>query len=308
MNRRTFLGQAALAGAAASLFTPSAARAQAGGLTIHFTGMMGFIRRSDGSLLAVTPGLHPMGHFPHVPFLMARAGTPVAKALGMQPNQAVVPGSFHSALADARLNDFVYLCLENTALEIESADRTSAVDNKADELAQMQLIAPGRRLRGNLARWALSTASLRGGRLVNEFAHPDAGKVWSFGDYKQRLTDAAGYSTAAATLRLDLGSDVRTFDARNEGAELWFVSAAGPGNYDTNPKRLEHGVMLAEFLADASGIPIPTCEDAVGSNVPPTDLPCSPTEVASLAGGAARVVPPIVTLCYSAYFDGGSVK
>lgn len=246
-----------------------------------------------------------MGHFEHVPFLMARAGSPIANALGMKPNRAVVPGSFHQGLADARLDDFAYLCLENSALRVEPADGASGVDNQADQLAQMQKIAPGRRLRGNLGRWAQATASLRGGVLVNEFAHPDAGKVWSFGSYKQRLTDAARW-TGTARLRLESGSDVVTFDATRQAGELWFVSAAGPDARGGDPKRLVHGAMLAQFLSNASDIPVPTCDEATGMFVPPTDLPCDATEVASMTAVAARTMPPLVDLCYSAYFDGRS--
>ena len=60
-------------------------------------------------------------------------------------------------------------------------------------MAHLHDIAPGKRLRGNVEKWASSTISLRGGKIENSAAHPDAGKVWSFGSYRQRLTDAVNY-------------------------------------------------------------------------------------------------------------------
>ena len=68
-----------------------------------------------------------------------------------------------------------------------------AVTNHADEMALMNRIAPSKRVRGNVEKWASSTVSLRGGRIENSEGHPDAHKVWTFGSYKQRLTDAVNY-------------------------------------------------------------------------------------------------------------------
>ena len=57
----------------------------------------------------------------------------------------------------------------------------------------MNRIAPSKRVRGNVEKWASSTVSLRGGRIENSEGHPDAHKVWTFGSYKQRLTDAVNF-------------------------------------------------------------------------------------------------------------------
>ena len=70
----------------------------------------------------------------------------------------------------------------------------------------MNRIAPDKRVRGNLEKWASSTISLRGGQIENSAAHPDAHKVWTFGNYRQRLTDAVNFSNIGAaptTIRLD---------------------------------------------------------------------------------------------------------
>ena len=45
----------------------------------------------------------------------------------------------------------------------------------------MNRIAPGKRVRGNVEKWASTTVSLRGGRIDNSEGHPDADKVWAFG-------------------------------------------------------------------------------------------------------------------------------
>ena len=65
--------------------------------------------------------------------------------------------------------------------------------NHADEMALMNRIAPNKRVRGNIEKWASSTVSLRGGRIENSEGHPDAHKVWTFGNYQQRMTDAVNY-------------------------------------------------------------------------------------------------------------------
>lgn len=296
--------------AAAAVAAANAPRAFArqGGLTVHFVGMMGFVERTDGSLLAVTPGHHPMQHFPHVPFAMARAGSPIAKALGMQPGPGVVPGAFDTRVMDAGPDDFVFLCLEHSSIDIVAADAKGAVDNQADWLAQMHVIRPGKRTRGDLRRWSHATASLEGGRLVNAVAHPDAGKVWSIGAHKQRLTDAVDYHAGAGVLRLGAGRSVRTFAADDGAAsEIWFVSSAGPRMDQASPKRLTHAELLSHYLVGADPI-VPECEEATGRDVPATGLPCGVPTVASLRGVGAAVFPPYMDLCIQAYYgDGGGV-
>ena len=53
----------------------------------------------------------------HVPFLMARAGSPIAKAFGMMPAPGVVPAAFDTELIGTQPADFVYRSLDNTSLD-----------------------------------------------------------------------------------------------------------------------------------------------------------------------------------------------
>ena len=307
MNRRRFLTSLS-AGAAAVLASSATPRAfaQPGGLTVRFVGMMGFVQRTDGSLIAVTPGHHAMQHFAHVPFAMARTGSRIAAELGMGPAPGVVAEAFDTMAAGAGPDDFVFLCLEHTSLEVAAQAGDVAVDNRADHLAQMHLIAPGKRMRGDLTRWSHATAALSGGRLVNSSAHPDAGKLWTIGTHQQPLTDAVNFEAGEATLRLTAGRDVRIFTpAEGETAELWFVSSAGPRIDQGNPKRLEHGELLSQFLVGAQPA-IAECETATGRDVPATGLPCGVPAFVSASGGAVAAFPPYMELCFQAYYgDGG---
>jgi hypothetical protein len=269
---------------------------RARGLRIKFVGMMGYITRSDGSLLVVLPGEHRIGHYSHVPFLMARKGSAVARALELTPMPGVVPGAFDMALADAAAGSFAFRCLDGLDLEVLSRTAATGVVNRASQLAQMNQIAPHRRLRANLRRWAQATITIDSGTLDNSAAHPDAGKVWSFGSHRQRLTDAVLYQGAAATIRLSAGLRVSTFEVDGaRPADLWVVSAAGPRTDAPDPKRLEHAHLLFEYFADAQPI-APTCEAAEGRLTVATELPCT-GGFASAAGGAARVAPPYSELC-----------
>ena len=298
MNRRHFLGQFVLGSAAVSTLGHStlAARAAAGGLTINFVGMMGYVSRNDGSMLVAMPGHHPSGHYGHVPFLMARSGTAVASALGLTAMPGVHPGAFDQRLADAPAGSFVFRCLEGCDIEIETGTG-AAVENRATQLAQMYAIANGKRLRNDLRRWSNATVTLRGGRLDNSAAHPDAGKVWSFGSHQQQLTDATLFNASSAIVRLAVGTSVFTYATDAQGAgELWVVSSAGPRSDVPDPKRLEHGALLFAYFADADPV-VATCEQAEGRLTIATDLPCAATS-ASARGGAARIAPPYVELCY----------
>lgn len=295
MNRRRFLGQVVLGSTAASLVHRPLTARTAGGLRIKFVGMMGYVTRSDQSLLIALPGESLMGQYTHVPFLMARAGSAVAKGLGLTAMPGVVAGAFDMELADAPADAFVFRCIDGADLEVTSPYRSRKVDNRATQLAQMQAIVPGKRLRSNLRRWAQATVSIEGGILENSAAHPDAGKVWSFGDYKQQLTDATIYSIASATIRLTVGSRVLSFVADTDIADLWVVSSAGPRTDVPNPKRLEHSHLLFEYFADAAPVTA-TCEEAEGRITLATELPCAST-VASTTGHAARMAPPFTDLC-----------
>ena len=298
MNRRRFLGQVVLGSAAISSLTPrvDAAEQEVGTLNVKFVGMMGYITRSDQSLLVAMPGQHPMGHYAHVPFLMARTGSRIAAALGLTPMPGVAAGAFDDQLANAPDGAFVYRCLDGCDVEIDAGG--SAVANRATYLAQMTKIAPGKRLRNDLRRWAAATVTVRGGSLDNSAAHPDAGKVWSFGSYQQPLTDATLFRGSAATVRVSAGASVASFrPAAGESAELWIVSSAGPRTDIADPKRLVHGEVLFQFFANAEPV-VATCDTAEGRITIPTELPCSSTTVASRSAKVAAAMPPYVDLCY----------
>jgi hypothetical protein len=297
VNRRHFLGQVVLGSAALSTLGRSTIEArQSSGLAVKFVGMMGYISRTDGSMLVALPGHHPMGHYAHVPFLMARTGSPIAGALGMTAMPGVVPGAFDDKLVGAAAGSFVFRCLEGCDLEIDTAAGGS-VANRATQLAQMYAITRGKRLRNDVRRWSQATVRLRGGRLENSSAHPDAGKIWSFGSHQQRLTDATLYTAANATLRLAAGSTVHTFASAVGSGELWVVSSAGPRFDAPNPKRLEHGAILFQYFASAEPITA-TCEDAEGRLTEASDLPCSTSSASARGHVVARTAPPYSDLCY----------
>ena len=303
MNRRHFLGQVLLGSAAVASHLRAPVHAKAsGGLKLKFVGMMGFVERSDHSLLVSLPGNHRFGHVVHVPFMMARAGSRIASELGLTRMPGVIGTAFDYELAGASTAPFVFRCLDHTDLSIISAGHPVAVDNRATHLAQMHRIAPGKRLRANIRQSSHAAISLQGGRLVNASAHPDAGRVWSFGSYQQPLTDAVSYYSSDAKVRLESGTEARTFAvSEREFEELWIVSAAASRSDVPDPKRLEHGGVLFDYFEDATPITA-TCAEAEGWATTPSELPCSSGAVASLAGGVAREYPPFVDLCYGGFF------
>jgi hypothetical protein len=302
MNRRAFVSRVTLGTAAActAIARPSLASTP-GKLNFRFVGMMAFIERADRSFLVATPGQHGTHHMVHVPFLMARANTPIAKALGMTPSMGVVPAAFDTQLEGSAAADFVFRNLENTAIEVMSGDH-DAVVNEASQMAELNKIAPGKRVRGNIEKWASTTVSLRGGRIENSAGHPDAGKTWSFGSYQQRLTDAVNYRSSGATsVRLTSATEATTFTVGPEGsADLWMVSAAIPESRDGNPNRLIHSELLFEYLVDAQPV-LAECAEATGRMVPATELPYARPTSASLAGAVGGAMfPPLSELCYIA--------
>jgi hypothetical protein len=237
----------------------------------------------------------------HTPFLMARKGSAIAAAFDMKPARGVVPEAFDTELIGSNPAEFVYRNLENTALDIISGSN-ERVDNRADELVMMNRVAPNKRVRGNLEKWAASTISLRGGRLENSAAHPDARKVWSFGDYSQRLTDAVNFNNVGATtttIRLTSSVDARTFTApAGQAVELWVISAAQPGEDMGEPTQLEHSQVMFEYLVDATPV-IATCPDAKGRMVPPTELPfVRGTSASNGIIASSAMVPPWMEVCW----------
>lgn len=304
MNRRDFVSRVTLGAAVActQLGKPvAAAAATTGRVNVRFLGMMTFVERSDRSFVVATPGQHGLHHMTHVPFLMARAGSPIAKALGMAPAPGVVPEAFDTQLIGSNPGDFVYRNLDNTSVEILSG-RVDAVNNASKQMAELQKIAPGKRVRGNVEKWASTTIALRGGRLDDSAGHPDAGKLWSFGSYQQRLTDAVNYSsTESVSIRLTSGTDVRTFNANaGETADLWMISAATPDSRMGNPTDLEHTEVLFEYLVDATPLHA-VCADATGRDVPATELPyVRPTTASMDLVASSTAFPPMVEICFVA--------
>ena len=304
MNRRDFVSRVVLGGVAActAIGETSLAAAAPGQVHLRFIGMMGFIERRDRSFLVATPG-ETHHHLVHVPFLMARAGSPIAKAFGLAPAAGVIPEAFDTELVGTRPGDFVYLSLANTSIEVVSGT-TDAVVNGATQMAQLQDIAPGKRVRGNLEKWALSTVSLRGGSIHNSSAHPDAGKVWSFGSYRQRLTDAVNYRNAegaATTIRLTSAVDAKSVTiGPGETAELWVISSADFSNRMNDPMKLVHSELLFDYLVDAPAIPA-ECADATGRDVPATALPfVKPTSASAGLIASEAAAPPLTDLCFIA--------
>ena len=305
MNRRDFVSRVVLGAAAACTTvgkTSLAAAPAPGHLNVRFIGMMGFVERRDRSFLVATPGQthHPLTH---VPFLMARAGSPIARALGMTPASGVIPESFDTELVGSRPGDFVYRSLANTAIEIASG-ASDAVANNASEMAQLQDIAPGKRVRGNLEKWAGATVSLRGGRIQNSSAHPDAGKLWSFGSYRQRLTDAVNYRNthgAATTIRLTSATEATSITIEaGQAAELWVISAADLNDRMNDPTRLVHSQVVFDYLVDADPV-LAECAEATGREVPPTTLPfVKPTSASNGLIASEGSMPPFTEFCFVA--------
>ena len=304
MNRRAFVSRVTLGGVAAACTgfgKPAQAATAAEQVTVRFVGMMTFVERADHSFLVATPGQHALHHMMHTPFLMARAGSPIAKAFGMKPAAGVVPAAFDTALIGTNPAEFVYRSLANTALDVVSGT-SDAVDNKADEMALMNRIAPNKRVRGNIEKWASSTVSLRGGSIENSEGHPDAHKVWAFGSYKQRLTDAVNYrNDGATTIRLTSAVEAHTFTAAaGDAAELWVISAAQPNKSLGEPTMLEHSEVLFDYLVDATPV-VATCPEATGRIAPPTELPfADPTSASNGIIASSSSMPPWTDFCYVA--------
>jgi hypothetical protein len=267
---------------------------------MRFIGLMGFVERKDRSFLVATPG-DGHHHATHVPFLMARGNSPLAKAFGMTAVRGVVPAAFDTELIGTRPDEFVYRSLANTAIEVISGT-TDGVVNEATQMAHLHQIAPGKRLRGNLEKWAMSTISLRGGKIENSSAHPDAGKTWSFGSHRQQLTDAVNYRNlpgTTTTIRLTSGTEVQnvTIDA-SQAAELWMISSAAMNERMTSPMALVHSEVLFNLLVDATPV-LAECADAVGREVPATVLPfVKPTSASSGLIASEAAAPPYTDLCF----------
>lgn len=170
----------------------------------------------------------------------------------------------------------------------------------------MNRIAPGKRVRGNIEKWASSTVSLRGGVLSDSSGHPDAGKVWSFGNHRQRLTDAVNFNNeagASTTIRLTSATDARSYTVGvGETTELWMFSAATMEARGGDPTRLAHSELLFDYLVDATPV-LAECSDATGRAVLPTEVPfVNPTSASMGLVAGATVFPPDTEFCFMAAF------
>ena len=304
MNRRDFVSRVALGAAVACTnLTRAASAAPAdSGFRFRFVGMMAFVERKDGSFLVATPG-QSHHHMTHVPFLMARAGSELARALNMTAVPGVVPAAFDLELEGTQPSQFVYRSLENTTLEIVNGAE-DRVANRASQMAHLADIAPGKRARGNLEKWASSTVSLRGGQIENSAAHPDAGKLWSFGAHRQLLTDAVNYRSShnsGTTLRLTSGIDARTITIEpRQSADLWLFSTTAFDDRMNNPTKLIHSQLLFEFLVGAAPV-LAECPEATGREVPATAMPfVRATSASSGIIGSEAAMPPFTDLCFIA--------
>jgi hypothetical protein len=308
MKRRDFVSRVTLGAAVACTgLARQATAAPSGSTTVRFVGMMTFVERTDRSFLVATPGQHAMHHITHVPFLMARRGSPIAKALNMVPVMGVVPAAFDTQLIGTNPGEFVYRSLANTSIEVV-AGANNAVHNASAQMAMLQQIAPGKRLRGNVEKWATTTIDLRGGRLDDSAAHPDAGRVWSFGDYKQRVTDAVNFSSKeAVSIRLTSGTEVSSYSAAaGDTSELWVMSAATMDSRSGDPTELTHTDVLLDYLVDAKPVHA-LCPDATGRDVPATVIPFANGNTASIGVmGREATFPPMVEVCILACILLGS--
>jgi hypothetical protein len=302
MKRRDFVSRVALGAAAACTLSKTTHAAVSGQMRMRFVGMMTFIERADRSFLVATPGEQAVRHMNHVPFLIAKAGTPIAKAFGMVPARGVVPAAFDTEFVGSNPSEYVYRNLANTSIELISG--ADAVDNRATEMAQLQRIAPGKRVRGNVERWATTTISLRGGRIENSAGHPDAGKVWSFGNYRQKLTDAVNFTNVngtPTTIRLTSGTDVRSYTvAAGEACDLSMISAASLDARMGLPTKLVHSELVFEYLVDAQPV-LAECAEATGREVPPTEIPyVQPTSASNGVIASGSMFPPATDFCFIA--------
>ena len=305
MNRRDFVSRVTLGAAAActAFGSPAQASPPLNHVSVRFVGMMAFMERADRSFLVATPGHHALHTMMHTPFLMARRGSAVATAFNMTPAPGVVPAAFDTTLIGSNPSEFVYRNLQNTALDVVSGDG-AAVNNLADEMALMNRIAPNKRVRGNIEKWAGATVSLRGGQIVNSAGHPDAGKVWAFGDYRQRLTDAVNFrdiGSVSTMIRLTSAVEAHSYTAAaGESVELWVISAAQPGESIGEPTKLEHSEVLFDYLVDARPI-VAVCPNATGRLAPPTELPfVNPTSASAGIVASVSAMPPWTEFCYIA--------
>jgi hypothetical protein len=76
------------------------------------------------------------------------------------------------------------------------------------------------------------------------------------------------------------------------------ISAATPDSRMNDPMRLVHSEVVFEYLVDATPV-IAECGEAIGREVPPTELPyVNPSSAGVGLSAASREFPPMSDLCF----------
>ena len=226
------------------------------------------------------------------------------------------PGGLRHRARSARdPTDFVYRYLDNTSLEI--------VSGTSDARHQ-----PGHRDGADAERSrrasACAATSRSGRRPPCRFAaagsrtppaHPDAGKVWSFGSYQpaaDRCRELHERRRRRTTIRLTSAADAQDVHGRRPGetADLWVIQRGDAGRAQRQP---DAGSSTARCCSTTSWTPQPVvaeCPEATGREVPATELPfVQPDQrqhAASSASGATY--PPLTDFCFIAALLFGSGK
>ena len=304
MNRRQFVSRVSLGAAAACTPSPThhSPPPPSGQVNVRFVGMMRFIERA-GSLV---PGRHArtsIHHMTHTPFLMARAGSPIAKALKFAPVPGVIPAAFDTRLIGTRPEDFVFRTLNNTSLDIVSGTRGGRHQrghaDGADEPHRAGQARP--RATSRSGPRPPSPCAAAGSRTPPDIPMP--ARCGRSAIYTQRLTDAVNYTSeagASTTIRLTSARDAQTHvipDGQRD--DLWIFSAR-PSKRGQQPDRIEHSDLLFDYLVDAKPV-VAECPNATGRTVPPTEVPfVGPTSASIGIVASATMAPPDSWLCWMA--------
>ena len=141
-------------------------------------------------------------------------------------------------------------------------------------------------MRGNIEKWVVDCVAARWPH--RELRGPSRrAQGLTFGNYKQRVTDAVNHYSEGATIRLTSAVEAVTFrGAVVDANQLWVFSAAMPGESMGEPTMLEHSEVLFDYLVDATPI-VATCPEATGRIAPPTELPF--TDPTSASNGIVAV-------------------
>ena len=218
--------------------------------------MMTFVERADRSFLVATPGQHAMHHMTHTPFLMARAGSPIAKAFDMKPAAGVVPAAFDTSLDRHAVRASSCIATSTTPHSTSCPASSDAVTNHADEMALMNRIAPGQ-ARPRQRREVGVVDGVAARRQDRKLRGPpgraqgvDVRQLPAAADRRRQLPAA---TAAATTIRLTSAAEAATFTRRPaRRAELWVISAAAAWRIGRRTRRGSNTrEVLFEYLVDA---------------------------------------------------------